>query len=120
MSTMLPEMEVSSALPHSTYYCYQAIKSLRRHLLTSTSLDESIIVCLWHLISAENNRGDFRAALIHLNGANAIFTYLEKSSGPPSQQSGALLRASAALLAAGTINDKLPTSQGQEAHIPRQ
>jgi hypothetical protein len=117
ISTMLPEMEFSSSSPYSTYYCYQAIKSLRHHLSTPTRLDESIIVGLWHLISAENNRGDFRAALVHLNGASAIFKYLEESAGLASPRSGALLRASAALLAAGTTSDKLPFSQGQEADI---
>jgi len=113
MSTMLPEMEPASSLPRSTYYCYQAIKALRHHLLTSAQPDESVLIGLWHLISAENNRGDFKAALTHLNGANAILKYLQKAGNPPSQQYIALLQACKSLLTTGVLTRRMSSSSSE-------
>ncbi len=98
MSTMLPEMEPGSNFPSSAYYCYQAIKALRRRLSMSLQPDESVIIGLWHLISAEKNRGDCEAAFTHLRGAHTILCHLRQSGHPLSPQYAALLEASDALL----------------------
>jgi hypothetical protein len=72
MSTIVSEQKSRISQYHSKYYCYQATAALRRRLSTSTSPDASLVLSLWHLISAEMNQGNFEAATIHLKGAVAI------------------------------------------------
>ena len=103
MSTMLPEVELTSSLPCSTYCCYQAIKSLRRCISNFPGPDESVIVSLWHLINAEINRCDIEAALTHLKGAIAVFEHLQLSGKPPNPQYIALLQACSSLLRQGAL-----------------
>ena len=109
ISTMLPELDVASTFPSSAYYCYQAIKAVRRYLSTTDRLDESVILGLWHLISAENTRGDSEAALTHLRGAHAILRHLRQSGCPPSPQYVALLEACDPFWAIG-VHTRQPSS----------
>ena len=104
MSTMLPEVELHSCLSTSSYYCYRATKAVRLHLLHSPQPDEVILIGLWHLISAEQNRGNLDAAITHLEGANAMLRCIQKSEAPASSQYFALVRACKALVPNGPLD----------------
>ncbi|KAK5048490.1 hypothetical protein LTR84_005580 [Exophiala bonariae] len=75
MSTILSEhCEKNKSISqfNSNYYGYQATAALRRRLSSEAPPDTTLVLSLWHMISAEMNQGNFEAATIHLKGAVAI------------------------------------------------
>lgn len=75
MSTILSEhcdKTKSISQFNSNYYGYQATAALRRRLSSEAPPDTTLVLSLWHMISAEMNQGNFEAATIHLKGAVAI------------------------------------------------
>ena len=97
MSTVLSETELASPPSCSNFYYYQAVKAIRRQLEMSSNLDNSIIIALWHLISAEMNRDEFKAAAMHITGARAVIEHLHRVDQADCQYL-ALLRTCDALL----------------------
>jgi len=72
MSSIASQQNSHMSRYQSKYYCVRATTALREELSLSNAPDTTIILSLWHLISAEMNHGNFEAATIHLKGAAAI------------------------------------------------
>jgi hypothetical protein len=77
MSTI--RLDVGSCAGLSDDYRYRAVAALRTRLSAPAKPDHLVIISLWHLISAEVNRGDLEIAKTHLEGAKAIALHLQES-----------------------------------------
>jgi hypothetical protein len=78
MSSRLENFHNQSIVGGSKQFIESAIGILHQNLADNTHLTGKHIYAIMKLYSAEAYRGDIKGALVHLNGARAVYNRLEK------------------------------------------